>query len=211
MAVLFVGSIVEGCILRDPWVELGNGYNIGAISWGSPCHLTYYESQDHRPRSPWTVVDVTDGFVLYNPEPQEWREYKTREELQEAAREMRARPSAGRMLLDGVTGFNANERFAIGRSADSYFVLNLTDDSLETWPTYDAWSGVVRTRTGLDPEQLRDPKSWWLQYRRSGYWAVMGTWGGGGAVWSAVPLLRRRSATHTIASCGAGSRDLGDR
>ena len=64
IAVLLVGGVIEGCLLRDPWVEVGNGYNIGAISWGSPCHLTYFKSQDNRPASPWSVVDAGDSFAL---------------------------------------------------------------------------------------------------------------------------------------------------
>lgn len=35
----FIGLNLDGCLLRDPWVEFGNGYNIGAIAGRFPCHL----------------------------------------------------------------------------------------------------------------------------------------------------------------------------
>lgn len=194
IAVLLVGSIIEGCILRDPWVELGNGYNIGAISWGSPCHLTYFASHDPRPASLWSCVDFSDTFALRNSETNEWRRYKTKEELQQAAHELRARPASAKVMLDHVTGFNANKRFAIGQNSDGYFLLDMAADALEKWPMREEWSSVVRARTGLDPEHLRDPKAWRFQYRHAGYWSIMCTFFGLGAVWIVAPLVRRRTA-----------------
>lgn len=195
VAVLFVGSIIEGCVLRDPWVELNNGYNIGAISWGSPCHLTYYKSQDRRPPSPWVLFITGDNFALHNTETDEWREYESESALREAARDLAVRPAPGQILLDGVTGFDASDHFAIGHSADGYFLLDMTTDALEKWPTQEEWTAAVRSRTNLDPQHLRDPKSWWLQYRHAGYWTIMGVYLALGFSWIAAPFLRRPAST----------------
>lgn len=199
IAVLFVGGIIEGCVLRDPWVELNNGYNIGAISWSSQCHLTYFNSQDRRPPSPWSALDLGDMFILRNSDTDESREYKTKAELQQAARNVHARPTPGRTLLDDVKSFAANNRFAIGECAEGCFLLDMAEDTLETWPTHDEWSVVARARTGLNPERLRDPKDWWVQYRPPGYWAIMGSYLGLGVAWIAVPLLRRRASQPAVA------------
>jgi hypothetical protein len=190
IAIVFVGSIVEGFLLKDPWVELGNGYHIGAISWGSSCFLTYFATQDPRPPSPWSVHRTDKSFVLDNSETNELREYATEEELRQATRDLHVRPAPGRTMLDQVTGFDRDGRFAIGHSGDGYFLLDTTEDTLEKWPTSDEWSTAVRSRTKLNPGRLRDPKSWLLQYRSAGYWATLGIYGSLGLAWIIVPLAR---------------------
>lgn len=189
--VSIVGLVIEGCVLRDPWVELGNGYHFGAISWTSPCFLAYFHTRDPRPPSPWRYAP--GELSLFNTETGAQKDYKSAEELKRAAREMHARPSAGKSMAHNVTAYAATEQFAIGQSADGYFLLNLNEDTIEKWPTHEEWARAVRARTPLDPQRLRDPKSWSVQHRHAGYWTLMGGCTGLGMAWIARPLFRGRA------------------
>ncbi len=186
---VIVGLALEGLVLHDPWVELGNGYNLGAISWNSPCHLVYWAWQDSRPPSDWSYEPGGQSSV-WNDVTGEQRDFAGENEWKAAIRSLDARPASARVLLDAVAAFDWDESHAIGRGNDGFFLLDKDNDSLETWATEEPWARAVRTRTQLDPDRLRNPKAWTLQYRDGAYWAIMGTYTAAVLVWIAVPLIR---------------------
>jgi hypothetical protein len=190
LAIAFiVGSILEGCILRDPWVELGNGYNIGAISWSSPCHLTYMEPLDQRPPATWIAWRTDSSFTISNRDTDEIHSYENEEAWRRGIRKLGAR-RPGATLLDQVTGFNNGDRYAIGHSnGGGFFLLDKEADELDTWPTEDGWIAAVQTRTTLDPNIFLDPKAWRHQYRHTAYWVIMGSFAALVLAWIVVPLL----------------------
>lgn len=188
--VTFVGAILEGCVLKDPWVELRNGYSIAATHWEGPCYLWYVGSHDRRPWSDWSSFEGDDIYFLRDSQTGELREYASEAELRQAARELHARP-ANRTLLDQVSEFDQDGRFAIGLSGGGFFLLDMAQDMLETWPTIDGWEAAVRSQTKLDPQRLRDPKSWSLQYRHAAYWAIMGGYAVLGCAWIVRSFVRR--------------------
>lgn len=198
IVLALVGLVLDGVILRDLWVELRNGYNISATNWSEPCQLTYFPFQDPRPPSPWVAIPADGAFVLSNRNTLELRQFASLPELQQAACELGVRPLPGQPLTHDVSGFNADERYVIGQSADGWFLFDLTTDTLDMWPTVAEWTAAVRARTTLNPQRLHDPKDWWLQRRDSTYWTIMGGYLTLGAAWLIVPLMRshrRHSST----------------
>ncbi len=184
----FIGMIIEGCILRDPWVELGNGYNVGAVSQGSRCDLAYWESTDPRPPSAWIAWRGEDSLVIYNRNTKETRDYETEGAWWQARRELGARQQ-GATMAGHVTAFNVDERYAIGDCYEGFFLLDKQDDFLQTWPTRTVWATEVRSRTTLDPNRLHDPKAWHVQYRPAGYWVIMGSYVALIVAWVLIPLM----------------------
>ena len=189
LVATLVGAVLEGCLLRDPWVELGNGYNIGAISRSSPCGLHYFEAMDSRPPSPWRAVRSEGSFEIHNQDTGKLLEYESEEEWRQACGELGARQS-GDTLLNHVTGFNRDERYVIGHSnSGGFFLLDKDRDSLETWPEEAPWAKEIRSRTALDPDELLDATSWQLQYRSAGYWTIMGVYAALVLAWLLLPLV----------------------
>jgi hypothetical protein len=191
--VVLIGTVIEGCMRIDPCVDLGNGYTIVAISWGEPCQLVYWSERDTRPSSGWYVFSIEGKRTLLNPAThEEGRQYASREEEQQAIRELHARPDPGESLLEDVKLFARDKRHAIGRSAKACFLLDTAGDQLETWPSEAEWAAAVRARTSLDPNRLYDPKDWRFQYRRPATWGIMGFYLALGLAWVVVPLVRSR-------------------
>jgi len=197
IVVALVALVLDAVILRDPWVELRNGYSINATSWSEPCQLMYFQFQDPRPPSPWLAFVSDNALVLHNRDTNEEREFSSKAELQQAARELGVRPLPGERLPHGVAGFNADDRYVIGQSADGCFLFDMTADTLEMWPTIAEWTAAVRARTTLDPQQLHDPQDWWLQRRDAGYWTIIGGCLTLGAAWIIMPLVRGRKPPPT--------------
>ncbi len=196
VVAVFAGLILDGVILRDPWVELGNGYNIGATSWSEPCHLLYWEFQDPRPPAAWSARRAGDSLEIFNRETGEYREYGSERAWKGAIQNLKARPSSGQILLDRVAGFDRDKRFAIGRGEDGCFLLDMVEDELTVWTAPDTWAEVVQAKTRLDPDELRDPTSWHLQYRHAVYWIIMGPYLALVALLTIAPLIRSRSGTR---------------
>ena len=189
--VLWIGTVIEGCIRIDPCVDLGNGYCIVAVSWGEPCQLVYWSERDTRPSSGWYVFSIEGKRTLLNlATHEEGRQYASREEEQQAIRELHARPAPGEALLEDVTLFDCDKRHAIGRSAKGCFLLDTAADELETWSSGEEWAAAVRAHTSLDPNRLYDPKDWRFQYRRPATWGIMGFYLALGLAWVVVPLVR---------------------
>lgn len=201
--VLFVALLLEACILRDPWVELGNGYNIGAVSRGSPCHLTYWQQYDPRPFSGW-YSDAHDGvYFLFRVGFDEHREYTSEAAWRASARELGARPARLDSALDDILGFACDKRYAIGCATHGgYFLLDKDENTLETWPTREEWLPEVAARTRLNPARLKNPKAWHVQYRPPEFWVIMG---GYFAVATAVLALARSRRGAALPRAGPPS------
>ncbi len=164
-AFLFVA---DAFIYRDPGVSLPHGYEIGAISPGSPCMLNYVASHDDRQYSDWTARKTEwNGSVTFwlTKAAGKSIEYNSEAEWRTATIEMHADPSEIAASLSGVTGYKADKDFAIGTFADGYWLLDFATHQLKTWKSEDEWKHAVSTRTPLKTTWLRDPKGWVNQSR----------------------------------------------
>ena len=168
---------VDGCLYRDPGVDLAGGYSIAAISAGSPCDLYYRGTGDKRVYSDWVVLGmgaVSDGkisrveYSLENPKSHEHRDYPTREEWLQACQDLNVSPSELRLKVSGVTGFAADAHHIIGQYEGGYFLLDIDKNRLETWQGDATWSAAVTGKTRLNPAGLTDPKGWWVRTRDPG-------------------------------------------
>lgn len=185
----FVAFVVDGCLIRDPLVNLGNGYIICAPSGSSPCSLVYFESFDSRTRSPWLVLEVEHGYTLHHRDTREFRDFASKAECREAALQVGARPPIDLKEIHHITGFDSDGQLAIGDSLNGYFILDTGADELETFRTSAEWADAVRTRTNLNPNRMRDPRGWLVQYRAPGHLAVIATILAMGSLWIAAPMI----------------------
>lgn len=193
VVLAFIGLLFDGCLIRDPWVNLGNGYEIVAISGRSPCGLCYFESLDPRPGPLWHVMRDERGITLYRGAADQSYDFGDEAALAAAVREKGIRLAPDRDALQritDITGYAADDRYAIGHSAGGYFLLDMQEDRVETWPRPAEWEMAVQARTRLDPAHLRDPKSWWVQHRPEGYWVIMGSYAVIALLWLGRLLLR---------------------
>jgi hypothetical protein len=202
IVALVVGFLVEGIILRDPWVELGRGYSVHATNWGDVCRLRYAGDDDQSRRSAWEANRTDGSFTLWNFATDEVREYETEAEWRAAMRALNV-PLPHGDILDDVTGFDNGQRYTIGHSnASGYFLLDKETGELRTWPLADGWAPAVRSQTALDPDVLHDPKAWHLQRRDLGYWLIMGGYGAAALAW----IVRPRPRMAVAARVGGGNR-----
>ena len=99
--VLILGLLfLDGCLNRDPYVEVTGGYAIVAISPGSPCILWYSGSRDSRSYSDWiahALVMESESDILYSLSrtgpPDEVLDFKSVQEWRIARREKNAQPA----------------------------------------------------------------------------------------------------------------------
>lgn len=192
VAVMVV-LVVDQLLYRDPGISLSHGYEIYAISSGSPCELHYSVSDDDRKYSDWTPMEWTErkdapegtasescpdrhfalinskGEILHCNSEMEWRA---------AIVEKRADPARIAPSLSGITGYKANQDHVIGTFRDGYFLLDMATHKLDTWASEADWKRAVSTRTSLTTTGLQDPKSWLYRTRDMpvvlGYAAIIG-------------------------------------
>ncbi len=166
--------MLDGCLYRDPYVDLGSGYDVGAISPGSPCILQYSSYLDTRTYSGWIAMCYTqeetgatspryaivnelgDGTVL---------EFDSIEEWNQARREKRAEPYFPSVLVSDITGIKVDGDYVIGEHQDGHFLLDIRSNSIETWSSEKDWAEAVRIRTEMTPDGLINPKSRFIQSR----------------------------------------------
>jgi hypothetical protein len=208
----FVLLFMEGFLHRDPWVDLGNGYNIGAPWWGAPMQLWHFRSRDPREYSEWYTLVLTDEsaedsvrYVVENPNsPHESFELASEEEWRRVRRERKATfmPEAvlGDEPIEGITEFKKNERYAIAPYTGGYFLLDTEDDRLRVWTDRAEWEEAARSIAGMTTEGMRDPLSWWEQYWDSTTWTGVGILAAVMLPWVVWPIFRR--GPRTIPSAG---------
>jgi hypothetical protein len=155
----------DGFLYRDPGVSLPHGYEIVAISSGSPCILCYKKSNDDRPHSEWTAWMLEPDVYTLRNSTGRTIEYDSEEEWRAAAIKLRADPTDIAASLSGVTGYKANRDFAIGTFVDGYWLLDFATHRLDTWTSEDDWEHAVSARTSLKTTGLRNPKGWFNQSR----------------------------------------------
>lgn len=166
---------IDGFLHRDPTVDLGNGYEIVAVSADSPCVLNYRPWIDKREYSGWHAIagnaaDERDGtdsspFLLTHDE-QEWLQFDDAENWRRAWREKRATFGPNEVgHVEGISAFRNNGRCVIGVYGDGYFVLDMMLNRVDTFRDRAKWRAVVQTATNLTGDDLRDPKSWLVQSR----------------------------------------------
>ncbi len=133
VAVVFV-LIVDGCIYRDPHVALPHGYNIGAISSGSPCELYYVADDDPQQFSTWSgmqaLVDGESMAYYVRNDTGELLEFESQSKWKAAMLDRNADPTAIAATLDNVTRFKTDDRHLIGVCADGYFLLTYATHDL---------------------------------------------------------------------------------
>jgi hypothetical protein len=105
--------------------------------------------------------------------------------------------NAGVATLSDITGYEADNDFAIGTYVDGYFLLDFATHRLDTWKSEDEWKRAVSARTSLTTSWLRNPKGRFNQTREpvvlDVYLAIMGV----ALVFSLCRCGCRRSACNT--------------
>jgi len=179
-AVVLLG--LDGCLYRDPGVTLSDGYEIVAICASCPCLLNYSSNNDKRTYGPWTasMLDTQEPgghktrvymLVCDNLSTEaDVLEFKSEPEFRAACREKKARMQRSSWLLEDVKRFDADSSFILGEYGGGYFLLDIAENWVETWTDRATWSSQVRARTSLDPDRLKNPKSFWLKTRETGAW-----------------------------------------
>lgn len=175
LVAAFVLLCIDGCFHRDPTVDLGNGYEIVAVSAGSPCFLNYRPWIDKREYSGWRAITSTtvhgpDGeerltFLLAHDE-QERLQFEDAENWRRAWREKKATfgpKEVGR--VEGISGFRSQGRYVIGAYNKGFFILDIAQNRVDTFCGRTKWTEAVQTTTSLAADDLRDPKSWLVQSR----------------------------------------------
>jgi hypothetical protein len=199
--VLLGASVLNGCLLRDPHIQLANGYSIGATSWSEPCSLKRYMTRA-APPSPWRALEQGGALLLLNTVTGEERTFDDPDAWRAASRAAGAWMTA-EPRPDHIVAFASDERYAIGRTEPGFrlvdgrdeisyagggpfFLVDLHEHTAEFWTSEDEWAAAVRSRTALNPQRLGSPTAWHRQYRRPEYWAIMGVYAGVALVCSVV-------------------------
>lgn len=163
-------GFLEGFLQRDPNVLLPHGYAIAAICWSCPRELFYEQGRDDRSYSEWLAMKTPDvgekrtRYLLV--EHSRTLEYESETVWRATALEKQAQPGDMAARLKDVTMFHADGSYAIGKSQDGWFLLNLLTHELSVTNSKPAWSTLVENRTGLNPRHLRNPKSPFQQTRK---------------------------------------------
>lgn len=69
---------------------------------------------------------------------------------------------------------------------------------METWTDRATWAAQVRSRTSLDPDWLKNPKSFWLKTRDTGAWIAYAVVLLMFVPWIISPLRQRRATSESI-------------
>ncbi|MBK8913040.1 MAG: hypothetical protein IPM64_00320 [Phycisphaerales bacterium] len=173
-SVLALATILVLTLNRDPLIELPNGFTLRKTTGNPQYSLEHSWSLDDRPGAHITSLAQDGPHCLYIIKKRETRCFDTREELEQAGRELGPRVPQLGVIVDTVTRFAYNERHIVGHSAEGYFVVDMDDGALELLPVHEAWAATVRTRTELNPDRLRDPHSQWFRIANQQFLVLLG-------------------------------------
>ncbi len=167
--VAFLIFCFDGCMYRDPYVSLGNGYSIIACSPSSPCGLFYSSSDDDRVYSDYMASEWLNPATN---EPEYLLEggadlliFTDEDKWREAIHEYNAFPYPSLLHLDNVTSFAADDGYIIGEYDGGYYIVDMGDNRLYPYTDADSWRSAVAGWTTLSTKKLTDPKSFFLQTR----------------------------------------------
>ena len=188
----FVALMLEGCLHRDPMVSLANGYAIGAICGSCPCSLFYEPWEDERPYSDWQAVSFDGTFLLMDEATDEELEFDSETDWRNAIRRLNAELPFGHAGLEDVTGFRADDHFIIGEYESGLFLVDIDENTIETWESSGPWSAAVSQRTVLQPDDLINPKSWFVQSRHPIVYCLVGGLLIVALPWAAAPVFSKK-------------------
>ena len=158
----FVAFIMTGCLHRDPFVIVGNGYGIVAICWSCPCELIYQGWKDERSYSGWKAMRHGDEFLLLN-NTAEGITFDSEAEWKQAICDKNAAPENAVVSdIKDVTAFAADKSFVIGHYSGGFFLLDMQANWADKWESKEEWAQAVSSRTQLSPDRLKDPKAWFV-------------------------------------------------
>lgn len=183
LIVAFVALLLDGCLHRDPYVQLPHGYHIVAISPGSPCCLGYDSTHDDRQYTDWwagrVLVQEDDRqryeiFWLRNRVTDETLEFESEHEWEAACRARNAVPATlqGREHC-GITGFARNGPIIVAAYDNGYFILDTAENAITTFSSEQAWTDAAAA-AGLATNSLTNPKSRFVQTREPLALAIIG-------------------------------------
>jgi hypothetical protein len=135
---------------------------------------------------------VLEVYYLHNDSTGEIMEFDSRAEWEAERRAKNARPPLLEVdEVSGITGFDTDGRFVIGNYDSGYFILDIAENSLDTFESEDEWTQAVAQRTGMSTTGLRDPKSWFIQSRHPVVLAIVGGLALIALPWVTAPLWRK--------------------
>lgn len=182
LVAAFVLLLIDGFLHRDPTVELGNGYEIVAVSAASPCVLNYSPWLDSREFSDWHAVASSTIYGPNGPEQTPfllthdelgWLEFDDEDEWQRQSIERKATIDPGYVgRVEGITGFRSDGRYVAGAFDKGFFLLDTYRNELDTYRDRNEWSRSVASVSSLDATHLKNPKSWFVQSRNVAVLAV---------------------------------------
>jgi hypothetical protein len=183
LGLLFFLLCVDGCVYRDPYIQLPHGYGIGSISNSTPCSLEYGR-QDDRTYSTWIAADVsgckTDGvatpsYSLMNMTTDEYLAFDDESVWRAAIRNHNVKPSQSWIPdVANIRRFNTREAFVFGDCEPGYFVLNIEENDVTIIPDEATWRSEVARLTGEPRGWMWSANSFLLKYRDPEYLAFMG-------------------------------------
>ena len=145
--------IVDGCVYRDPYVELPGGYRIIAISQSSPCELGQ-ELTD----AEWftTSKHGDDEIVLFNINDESMVKFGSVKEIQARFAPGTVDFSEIAPRIENVSGYTFNDQFIAGECSDSYFIVDVEAHCYESYDSKKDWAQAAAAR-GLTPSSLMNP------------------------------------------------------
>ena len=161
-ATAFFLLLVDGCVYRDPHVEISDDYAISSISHSLPCGL-YYKPKSN---AEWFATDMSDGntteYVLMNLNDDSVLTVHSFDEIFTAVGHDTVDVSRIAPKIEDVTLYTANDRFVAGKGGPDFFLLGLDTHLVTTWKNESLWKQALTT-TGLSTRHLSNPKAWHRQ------------------------------------------------
>ena len=74
----------------------------------------------------------------------------------------------------GVRGFKNDDDFIIGQHDAGFFIVDVSDNWIDTFTERALWEAAVVKRTSLSPNSLSSPRAWHLQTRDPVMYAIYG-------------------------------------
>lgn len=208
---VFVSVMVgDGCLHRDPYFLLRDGYSVGGIAPSEPCSLDYSRATDPRLYSDWEFreTDVSDKngrrrlFQLFNARTGEELEFDSSERLAAAAVKNRAGPRVSWTVVDDVTAFALDGEYVYGKSRGGYFLLSIAANRSKDIGDEAGWRTAVQAACGHPPQSLIDVRNRWRYTREAGFiWFVAAAILAAGISNVVTALRGRRRRVVATGSC----------